>query len=196
MRSRSLFILLSLVLISGCSVVNNAPTKHVEQVKHPVSDIIIANEKGIDKLLDSSASIIDNTKPIIVTSLVNVNHLEKSSPIGRMSADIIANRLAIRGYRVKEVKMGQRKVFIRRGGGEFVLSRDISEIAREFNTQVVIVGTYTLGENINFEDIDGMTFCKGVQRVYISLRAIRTEDNTICGAANYSLAVKNLGNWQ
>lgn len=193
---RYMLVFTILICLFGCVGTSVTVDDSLKSESTPVSDVIIGNEGGVDALLNNCIMSIDKSKPIIVTSLANLNNLDESSPVGRMSGEIIANRLSQKGYRVKELKMGQNSVFIRKGNGEFILSRDIREIADQQEIQAVIAGTYTVGEDMDFKSYDGLTCCKGVKKVYISLRAIETADNTIFCSSNYSMFIKNIEDWQ
>ncbi|MDR1935305.1 MAG: hypothetical protein LBS49_06960 [Candidatus Accumulibacter sp.] len=78
---------------------------------------------------------------LIVTTLADVNALEKSSPLGRLISEHIASRLTQNGHKVVELKM-RNSVYMKRNEGEFVLTREIREVAAEHNAQGVIVGLY------------------------------------------------------
>jgi len=101
---------------------------------------------AVDELLNNCINNLTKTRPIIVTSLVSVDDIQKSSTFGRMSAEIISSRLSQHGYNVKELKMNQNQIYIRKKEGEFILSRDIQDIATKHNVQAVVVGTYAINK--------------------------------------------------
>ena len=110
-------------------------------------DIRIQNIETVDQLMKNCLNRLDTDRPLIVASLVSVDDSTQSSTYGRMSAEIIANRLAQLGYQVKELKMNQNRIYIRKGQGEFVLSRELQNIAGQHDVQAVVVGTYALVNN-------------------------------------------------
>jgi hypothetical protein len=87
-----------------------------------------------------------------------------------MIAEQIASRFAQCGYTVIEMKL-RNQVFIERGAGEFVLSRELRSIGESHNAQAVIAGTYALGKEV----------------AYVNARVIRTTDSVVMGAYDYSL---------
>lgn len=163
---------LSLFLaISGCrygqsSWVDSGYYKKPESV-----DLIEKTNAATDELLDDCSIFLNQDKAIIVTSLVNIDDIQKSSTYGRMSGEIVASRMSQKKYNVKEVKFSQSNVFVRKHEGELALSRQIKEIAHNHDVQAIVVGTYAIGQ----------------EKVHVSLRLVRTEDSRIGCAHCYSL---------
>ena len=87
-------------------------------------------------------------------------------------AEQTASRIVQRGYTVIELKLRE-NVFVQRQGGQFVLSREVRDISQSVDAQAVVAGTYAVGKEI----------------VYVNARVIRTTDNVIMGAYDYSLPV-------
>ena len=113
---------------------------------------------------------IDRDKPIIATSLVNVDNLEASSSLGRIITEQLASRLTLQGYRMIEMKL-RKAVFIKQGAGEFMLSREVRNISQNHDAQAVVVGSYAVGQ----------------ERVYITVRIVRTPDSAIIASHDYTL---------
>ncbi len=93
--------------------------------------------------------------PLIVTTIADVEPLEASSSLGRITGEQIASRLAQLGFNVTEVKI-RGNLFVEKEhgefrnmgspfSGEFVLSRNVEQIAKEHNATAVIAGTYAVG---------------------------------------------------
>lgn len=74
------------------------------------SNLILSCETAVKDLINNCNIVIDKSKPIIVTSIVDINNLNKSSSMGRMAGEIIANQLSQSDFIVKELKMSQNKV--------------------------------------------------------------------------------------
>ncbi|SDU42147.1 FlgO family outer membrane protein [Desulfobacula phenolica] len=143
MKSLSIFIISLFFLISffSCRHIEPSPESLATEKN---SDIRTQNIEAVDELLNNCNNQLSLKRPIIVASLVSVDDIYKSSTYGRMSAEIIANRLAQHGYSVKELKMNQNRIYIKKGEGEFVLSRDLQNVASKHDVQAVVVGTYAL----------------------------------------------------
>ncbi len=79
--------------------------------------------------------------PVAVTTFVDLNNLYKTSPFGRYLAEQLMGELQRAGFRVVEVRKTD-SILVKEHYGEYSLSREISEIAKEASAQLVLVGTY------------------------------------------------------
>lgn len=82
-------------------------------------------------------------QPVLVATLVDNDDLDKTSAFGRSLQNSIIAGLVGRGYAASEVKLRPNLV-IQEERGEFMLSRDLNEIAGQEKAQAVVVGTYTM----------------------------------------------------
>ncbi len=133
------------------------------------------HENAVDNLLQNCTVYIDNTKSIIVASLVNIDNLKKSSTLGRMSSEFIAGRLSQQGFQVQEVKMSQGDIFVSEEEGEMILSRNLHQIGKKHDVQGFVVGTYAIGRYHRHE-----------ADVYVALRFVDT-NNVIRCSSNYTV---------
>ena len=108
--------------------------------------------------------------PVLVATVVNVNDLSRSAPLGRTLSEQYASQMAALGFNVKEVKL-RGDIFVKEGAGELLLSREIKDIARSYNASLVLVGTYSPAANFT----------------YVSLKLVRTEDSRIIRGHHYAL---------
>ena len=108
--------------------------------------------------------------PVLVATVVNVNDLSRSAPLGRTLSEQYASQMAAFGFNVKEVKL-RGDIFVKEGAGELLLSREIKDIARSYNASLVLVGTYSPAANFT----------------YVSLKLVRTEDSRIVRGHDYAL---------
>ena len=108
--------------------------------------------------------------PVLVATVVNVNDLSRSAPLGRTLSEQYASQMAAIGFNVKEVKL-RGDIFVKEGAGELLLSREIKDIARSYNASLVLVGTYSPAANFT----------------YVSLKLVRTEDSRIIRGHDYAL---------
>ena len=108
--------------------------------------------------------------PVLVATVVNVNDLSRSAPLGRTLSEQYASQMAALGFNVKEVKL-RGDIFVKEGAGELLLSRELKDIARNHNASMVVVGT----------------FSPAAHYTYISLKLVRTEDSRIIRAHDYAL---------
>ena len=110
------------------------------------------------------------TGPVLVATVVNVNDMSRSAPLGRTLSEQYASHMAALGFNVKELKL-RGDVFVKEGAGELLLSREIKDIARNHNAAMVLVGTYSAAANFT----------------YVSLKLVRTEDSRIVRGHDYAL---------
>ena len=138
----------------------------------PYDDILESSYLTADILSKSlKKQDLPMNKPMLASSLVNIDNLNQSSTFGRLVSEQIASRLAQHGYPFVELKLRQDSVFIKEGQGEFLLSRELRHIGENHNAGAVLVGTYAVTENI----------------VFVSVRLVRTGDNTVIAGHDYQL---------
>ncbi len=87
-----------------------------------------------------------------------------------MASQQLVSQLTAAGYAVKEMLLRD-SVYISASQGEFLLSREISEISTEHDAQAVLVATYAVGEN----------------NVFVTARLIRTADSVILASHDYAI---------
>ncbi|MGA0601306.1 FlgO family outer membrane protein [Caulobacter sp. KR2-114] len=113
------------------------------------------------------AGVLDRDRPIVVTTMVSIDDFSRSSRFGRLASQLVSNRIAQRGYAVRDVNyMGA--LMVRPETGELALSRDASRISSQVNAQAVVAGTYTVAG----------------REIYLSMRLIRAEDGMVLSSAD------------
>lgn len=129
-----------------------------------------ANYEAVDRLVTMAAVPIDRSTPMLVATLVNIDSLTQSSRFGRLISEQIASRITQLGYSVAEMKL-RSDVYIKEGTGELLLSRDVRNLSKTHNAQVVVVGNYAVAANY----------------VYLTLKFVTVADNRVIAAVNYLL---------
>ncbi len=79
--------------------------------------------------------------PIAVATFVDLNHLYRTSPFGRYIAEQLMGELQRAGFSVVEIRKTD-SLLIKERYGEYSLSRNIQEIAKQSSAQYILVGTY------------------------------------------------------
>ena len=176
--SFSLAFLFLLTLFSCLSTNSSQPDIQVVKERNLRTETV----EAVDALLNNCMNRLNHTRPIIVASLVSVDDIHRSSTFGRMAAEIIANRFSQLGYPVKELKMSQNQIYVKRGEGEFILSRDIQNIATKHDVQAVVVGTYAVDK-------------AGYRDVHICLKIVDPVSNVI-GCSKCYISKTHQSNWQ
>lgn len=155
--------LLCAVVLTACAT---GPTDQAAEA----SEFTQANYSAVDKLVSATAVPIDKNVPLLIATVVNIDSMNQSSRLGRLISEQVATRLTQRGYGVVEMKL-RNNVYIREGAGELLLSRDVRELSKNYNAQVVVVGNYAVAAGY----------------VYLTLKAVAATDNRVIAAVNYLL---------
>jgi TolB-like protein len=161
---KKIIALLSATILTACTT--TGPTYQEAET----SEFTQANYSAVDKLVATTAILIDRNVPVLTATMVNIDSMSQSSRFGRLISEQIATRLTQRGYNVVEMKL-RSNVYIREGTGELLLSRDVRELSRNYNAQVVVVGNYAVAAGY----------------VYLTLKAVTATDNRVISAVNYLL---------
>ena len=138
-------------------------------------DIKQTNYKAADSLLKNLKKErvkLSKDAPILVASFVDLDDLSESSAFGRVVAEQIASRFNQKGYATIEMKL-RTTIFIKKGSGEFLLSREMKEIGIKHRAQAVIVGTYSIGS----------------KRIYLTARVINVSDGRVLASHDYKARI-------
>ncbi len=133
-------------------------------------EIIQTNRAAANNLIRMAGDEIQPGANIIAASFADIDDLTRSSSFGRVASQQLVSQLTAAGYAVKEMLL-RNSVYISASQGEFLLSREISEISTEHDAQAVLVGTYAVGEN----------------NVFVTARLIRTADSVILASHDYAI---------
>lgn len=167
--------LLLLFILGGCAQINH----DYRYVNYSSEDFIRKNYEATDslsiQLKERKAENESTLSPVIVVSVVNMNQLNKTSSFGRLVTEQLSARMAQLKYNVVELKL-RNDILVKNNQGEFLLTREIKEIANAVNAEAVVVGTYT--ENTN--------------DVYVNLKVVRPSNNVVL--AGYSYAIPKAAN--
>lgn len=141
--------------------------------------LIGANYRAADALIKRDRHLqFNSNKPILITSFVNIDDVQRSSTFGLTLAEQIGSRITQRGYKVIEMKMRTSSIFMRgsrfpQDQGEFVLSRELHDISRQHDAYAIVIGTYA----------------ESKRRVYVTAKMINTENNVILASYDYELPI-------
>ena len=112
--------------------------------------------------------------PLIPTTVVDVDDLNRSSTLGRLASEIVAAELTRSGLRVREVRLRGR-LYIEEHTGELMLSRLAQRLGIDQGARSLLVGTYAVGD----------------ERLYLTLRIVRIGDGNALAATQLSLPLTN-----
>jgi hypothetical protein len=135
------------------------------------SDVIInSNRAAANNLIRMAGSQINPSANIIAASFADIDNLMQSSSFGRVTSQQLVSQFAASGYSVVDMLL-RNNVYISQDQGEFLLSREVSQISAEHNAQVVLVGTYAVGSS----------------NVFVTAKLIRASDSVIVASHDYVL---------
>jgi TolB-like protein len=136
------------------------------------ANLITLNYRAADQLLQGVT--LDPRQPVLVATLVDQEDLGESSRLGRLFSEHYSGRLSNQGVRVVELKLRE-QLFMKQSTGALLLSREVREVSRAHDAQAVVVGTYT----------------SSGQTLYVSLKLVKPEGNTVVSAHDYALPLNN-----
>lgn len=138
------FVLIAFVLtLCGCSQLNGT---RLEPLLGGDVDLVALGDELVEQLVRQPVPPLiphQPEQPILVTTLVNNDNLNDTSSFGRSFQNNLTAGFVSRGYAVKEIKL-RRELLVEQHKGEFMLTREIQEMAGKQRAQAVVVGTYTL----------------------------------------------------
>lgn len=80
----------------------------------------------------------------VVTTLVDIDDLRRSSRFGRLLAEAMGAEIFRRGFTVVDIRPAG-AFLVGEGNGEMLLSREASELRNEISADSALVGTYGVG---------------------------------------------------
>lgn len=137
------------------------------------ADLIATCYNAVDQLLGKGTDDLSRDRRVLVGTLVDLNNMERTSMFGRVMSELLSSRLTQRGYKVIQANIRDKSVLVRPGEGQFLLTRDMKELAQDYNVGAVFVGTYG----------------RAGDKVYISVRIVNADYNTTSAAIDFDLPV-------
>jgi len=158
-------VLVSSFLLNGCSGLNGT---RLEPLMGADVNLVKLGDKIAKTLIEQAVPPLfprQPGQPVIVTTLVDNQQLDQTSDFGRNLQNTITSGFVKKGYISREIKL-RGDVLVQANIGEFMLSRDLNQIADKQNAQAVVVGTYTMANRV----------------MYLSIRLVTPQDRTIRAA--------------
>jgi len=112
----------------------------------------------------------DPEMPILTTTFVDNNDLNKTSQFGRAVQEHMTSRFVQLGYQVREIKLAD-SLNIAPRQGETILSRDLRRLSPDVKAQAILAGT----------------FSRAGHTLYVSARLIDPADGSIISSTDYNL---------
>ena len=134
-------------------------------------NLLEASHRATDNL--SKTVALEPQRPVLVTTLVNVDQRSEPSQLGLIVAEQIAGRLVQRGVRVTALKWQEPLAVQQRHPGELLVPREWHEVGQAHDAQAVVVGTYAVS----------------ARQLYISLKLVSPAGNAVVAAHDYVVPV-------
>jgi len=133
-------------------------------------DLVGASHRAADGLIEKAKSKLDTDQAFVAASFVNIDDLSQSSSFGRIISQQLASQFSSRGYKLVEMLL-RKDIYIKQKEGEFLLSRQLMDVALEHNVQAAIVGTYAVGAT----------------SVYVTAKVIDPSNRVVLASHDYEL---------
>ena len=173
----NLFLLGAVCLgLSACSTTKVADLSGRNLLIERESIVIRSAYDAVDFLIDQERQTLSPQlvpragRGVLVATIVDINNLERSSPLGRLLSEQLASRFAQQGIPVNELKL-RGSLYVNRSQGELLLSREVRELSAIQNADLVVTGTYA-------ESRDS---------VYVTIKLVRATDSRVSNAFNFVL---------
>ena len=111
-------------------------------------------------------------RSVLYSTTVDLNNYDKTTNFGRIQSETLATAL-VQHWQNDLIKMTLRQSSspIIPQTGEFLLSRDVLDLAIDYNAGAVLVSTYSVA----------------IDKVYMNVQLINVDYNTIVGSVTYSI---------
>lgn len=153
--------------LAGCNCMSNITA--FDEGGDKDADLVKTSYNAVDCLLSTASFSVPNRR-VLVATVVNLDDVQATSTFGRLVGEFVAARLTHRHYSPVHLTVRSGSVLIN-PSGEFLLSRDMSELAGDHNAALVLVGTYTPASD----------------RVYVCLKLVEAANSELIAAVDYSV---------
>jgi TolB-like protein len=91
--------------------------------------------------LDRNVDPAFRSRPTVITSIASLANLNESSGLGRLVGEHLIHELQVRAWSVADIRLT--RGLIVNNGGEFSLSRDMTQLRESFPIANIVTGTYS-----------------------------------------------------
>jgi len=153
---------LLITILSGCGIFGYHDVKD--------EDLVEVSYDSVDELREKLTRTIPQNSLILVSTLLNVDDLYKTSSFGRIVSNQIASAFHNSGYRIIGMEMPI-DLFAMEKGGTLKLSDETKEMLKPYNATVIVGGVYAPGK----------------KNAYVSLRIIDLYTKNIISSIDFSV---------
>lgn len=162
--------------VAGCADINKPAIGSVTVGASPYvrGDLGTLTYRAVDLLLAGAPQITMQT-PLIVGSISDADHVETSSALGNIVADMIRTRIVQDGHTATEFRL-RNAVSFAHDDGEFLLSRNRRALLPPPDAAAVVTGTYAAS----------------AEKVYVSIKLISATDARILAGADFVMPLRDV----
>jgi len=120
------------------------PPVKQEEVFYPMDEASLFNAQIHDiaiQLMENMQGVGAEEGVIGVATFVDLNNLYRTSPLGRYLSEQLMGELQRAGFPVVEIRKTD-SMLVKEHYGEYSLSREIEEIAKQRSARLILLGTY------------------------------------------------------
>lgn len=150
------------------ATLNGCTSLYYREIKD--ADLVEVSYDAVDTLKSDLRKRIPTGSLIVVSTLLHVDDLKKTSSFGRIMSDQIASALHNSGYRIIGMEFPI-DLFAMEKGGTLHLPDEIKKIIKQYGAAAIVGGVYAPGK----------------KSVYVSLRMIDTVSTYIISATDLSV---------
>ncbi len=157
---KMIFLVVGWVSLSACCAIHHKPKTPVDEARYIVSTCYDA----IDDLL-AQHPFPEDIDRVLVSTVVDINNVRSTTMFGRVASECISSRLTQVNKDVIHATVRADNMLVRQEG-QFLLSREVRNLAVDYNARTALVSTYAVTEH----------------SVILSLKLVSTvEDSTLAG---------------
>lgn len=123
----------------------------------------------------AGAPQITSETPLIVGSISDAHHVEDTSALGNIVADMIRTRIVQDGHTATEFRL-RNAIGFNKDEGEFLLSRNRRALMPPPNAAAIVTGTYAASS----------------EKVYVSIKLISAADAHILAGADFVMPLRDV----
>jgi TolB-like protein len=156
--------------------IKSAPPEPVQELPGAqAEELKVRTRELVNQLVKNAYAEITDEYVLTVSSFVNLNNLYQTSSLGRYLGEQLIGELQTAGFGVIDIRKSN-GLMIREHYGEYGLSRDMSELSRDHDSQAIVVGTYMYANG----------------QILLNARILRNSDGMVLSHANLAFALDGL----
>jgi hypothetical protein len=150
----------------------NAISHLLATARPPQGNHVEDTQGSVDDAGMVALDAFDPTRPVLYATTVNLNDYTDTTNFGRLMAEALATGLTQHWEnKVININLRQGSMPIIPRHGEFLLSRDMQELALDFNAGAVLLSTYSIA----------------IDKVYVNVELVNVHHNAVVAAVMFDI---------